>query len=86
MRWAGRRRFRRCWYGTGGVPTTYGIVERNTDAEWFSFYSNAGAISLDVNPLNIGPNLAIRAELYDANGARAGVEKVVVGCAADGGP
>jgi len=54
--------------GASTVSTTYGIIERNTDSDWFSFYSNAGAINLNVNPLNIGPNLAIQAELYSASG------------------
>lgn len=54
--------------GDSVVSPLYGIVERNTDSDWFSFYSNAGAISLMVDPLNLGPNLAVKADLYNAGG------------------
>ncbi|MBI1830674.1 MAG: pre-peptidase C-terminal domain-containing protein, partial [Planctomycetes bacterium] len=54
--------------GTSVVNSTYGIIERNTDSDWFSFYANAGAVSLKVDPLNLGPNLAVQADLYNASG------------------
>ena len=54
--------------GAAVVSTTYGIVERNTDSDWFTFWSDAGTISLNVNPLNLGPNLAVRADLYNSAG------------------
>lgn len=54
--------------GESVVSATYGIIERNTDADWFSFWSNAGSISLNVDPLKLGPNLAVRADLYNAAG------------------
>jgi subtilisin-like proprotein convertase family protein len=54
--------------GSSQVVSTYGLIERNTDADYFSFWSNAGSISLNVDPLNLGPNLAVRADLYSASG------------------
>ncbi|MGK7889784.1 MAG: CARDB domain-containing protein, partial [Leptolyngbyaceae cyanobacterium] len=52
--------------GTNGG--TYGIIEKNTDEDWFSFTSSTGNISLDIDPSKYGPNLDIMAELYDASG------------------
>ena len=54
--------------GSSAVSATYGIIERNTDADYFSFWSNAGTIALNVDPTTLGPNLAVRADLYDAAG------------------
>ncbi|WP_242030135.1 FG-GAP-like repeat-containing protein [Microcystis wesenbergii] len=45
-----------------------GIIERNTDVDFYSFTTGAGAISLTVNPFNRGPNLDILAELYNSAG------------------
>ncbi|MBE9200432.1 MULTISPECIES: DUF4347 domain-containing protein [unclassified Nodularia (in: cyanobacteria)] len=45
-----------------------GIIERNTDIDFYSFYTGAGAISLTVNPFTRGPNLDILAELYNSVG------------------
>lgn len=45
-----------------------GIIERNTDLDWFSFVTGAGAVSIDVSPFERGPNLDILASLYDAAG------------------
>lgn len=54
--------------GASQVTPLYGLIERNTDADWYSFWSNAGSIALNVNPLPLGPNLAVRADLYNSNG------------------
>lgn len=54
--------------GASVVSSTYGIIERNTDADWFSFWANSGAVALKVDPLNLGPNLAVRADLYSTDG------------------
>ncbi|HYW18293.1 MAG TPA: DUF4347 domain-containing protein [Nodularia sp. (in: cyanobacteria)] len=45
-----------------------GIIERNTDIDFYSFYTGAGAISLTVNPFTRAPNLDILAQLYNATG------------------
>jgi hypothetical protein len=51
-----------------------GILERNTDVDWFSFPSGAGPINLTINPwitpgaLTKGGNLDLYVELYDASG------------------
>ncbi len=54
--------------GSSTVSATYGVIERNTDSDWFSFWSNPGTISLSANPMQLGPNLPIRADLYNASG------------------
>ncbi|MDP6544842.1 MAG: CARDB domain-containing protein [Phycisphaerae bacterium] len=45
-----------------------GIVERNTDLDFFSFTTTAGAITLDIDPFYNSPNLDILASLYDSAG------------------
>jgi hypothetical protein len=45
-----------------------GIIERNTDVDFYSFATGAGAISLNVNPFSRGPNLDVLAELYNSGG------------------
>ncbi|MEA5464082.1 pre-peptidase C-terminal domain-containing protein [Leptothoe sp. PORK10 BA2] len=52
----------------GAGVATYGIIETNTDTDWFSFATTSGNISLDINPFERGANLDILAELYDASG------------------
>ncbi|QDU18158.1 Ig-like domain-containing protein [Urbifossiella limnaea] len=54
--------------GSAAVSTTFGVVERNTDADVFSFYAGAGLAAITVDPLALGPNLAVQAELMDATG------------------
>ncbi|MBD2495580.1 calcium-binding protein [Nostoc sp. FACHB-280] len=45
-----------------------GIIERNTDVDFYSFATGAGAINLTVNPFSRGPNLDILAKLYNSAG------------------
>ncbi|MDZ7970213.1 MAG: hypothetical protein RM368_35640 [Nostoc sp. DedSLP03] len=45
-----------------------GIIERNTDLDFYSFVTGTGQISLTVNPFSPGPNLDILAELYNSAG------------------
>ncbi|MDZ7954170.1 hypothetical protein [Nostoc sp. DedQUE09] len=45
-----------------------GIIERNTDLDFYSFFTGTGLISLIVNPFSRGPNLDILAELYNSAG------------------
>ncbi|MFK8184232.1 MAG: pre-peptidase C-terminal domain-containing protein [Phormidesmis sp.] len=52
----------------GGMAEGYGIIETNTDVDWFSFTSSTGNIDLDINPFDLGPNLDIMAELRDSVG------------------
>jgi subtilisin-like proprotein convertase family protein len=54
--------------GSTTINALHGLIERNTDADWFSFWSAEGDISLDVDPMPLGPNLAVRADLYNGNG------------------
>ena len=46
-----------------------GIIERNTDFDYFSFTAVAGDLSLDLLPFERGPNLDIAASLFDAAGS-----------------
>ncbi|MEH1839070.1 MAG: VCBS repeat-containing protein [Nostoc sp.] len=48
--------------------TDSGIIERNTDVDFYSFVTDTGLISLIVNPSSRGPNLDILAELYNSAG------------------
>ncbi|XHR85236.1 MAG: beta strand repeat-containing protein [Gloeotrichia echinulata GP01] len=45
-----------------------GIIERNTDIDFYSFSTGAGALNLTVNPFSRGPNLDILAQLYNSAG------------------
>ncbi|BBD58845.1 Na-Ca exchanger/integrin-beta4 [Nostoc sp. HK-01] len=45
-----------------------GIIERNTDVDFYSFVTGAGAINLTVDPFSRGPNLDILAKLYNSAG------------------
>ncbi len=54
----------------GGVKTVNvaGIIERNTDEDWFRFTTTGGAISLNFNGAPRGSNLDIAASIYNAHG------------------
>ena len=45
-----------------------GLIERRTDIDFFSFTSGEGDISINVNPVQLSPNLDILVELYDFSG------------------
>lgn len=45
-----------------------GIVEQNTDTDYYQFYSNQGPIVVDALPAAIGANLDIKIELLDSSG------------------
>ncbi|MCA9060187.1 MAG: hypothetical protein KDA85_16880, partial [Planctomycetaceae bacterium] len=45
-----------------------GVIERESDVDYFSFETGTGNISLTVNPFELGPNLDILASLYDSVG------------------
>jgi Domain of unknown function (DUF4114)/Metallo-peptidase family M12B Reprolysin-like/Calx-beta domain len=53
---------------TGTTLSGNGIIERNTDVDFYSFVAGAGAINLNINPAARGANLDILAELYSADG------------------
>ena len=53
---------------SGTTVSASGIIERNTDVDFFSFTTGAGAISLTISPSGLGPNLDILAELYNSGG------------------
>ena len=54
---------------TGGTSVdAFGIIERNTDRDYFEFETGAGNVSLDILPLGTRPNLDVWAGIYDAGG------------------
>jgi subtilisin-like proprotein convertase family protein len=53
---------------SGTAVSANGIIERNTDVDFFSFTTGAGPISLTVTPSGRSPNLDILAQLYNASG------------------
>ncbi len=52
----------------GSILAGEGIIERNTDRDYFSFATGAGLVALTVYPFERGPNLDIVATLYDRSG------------------
>ncbi len=53
---------------SGSSVSGSGIIERNTDVDFYSFVTGAGSISFTVNPFSRGPNLDVLAELYNSVG------------------
>lgn len=45
-----------------------GIITTTTDVDYFSFTTGAGLVSLNISPFAIGPNLDVKADLFDASG------------------
>jgi uncharacterized repeat protein (TIGR01451 family) len=54
--------------GQSVIPATYGMIERNTDTDVFSFWADAAQAVLAIDPLAIGANLDLRADLHNAAG------------------
>lgn len=54
---------------TGGTAIAgEGIIERNTDLDYFVFTTGGGWVSLSIKPFYRGPNLDVLATLYDGAG------------------
>jgi hypothetical protein len=45
-----------------------GLIERNTDVDFFHFTTGDGTVSITINPFHRSPNLDILATLYDGSG------------------
>jgi len=45
-----------------------GVIERNTDTDWFSFYTTGGAVNLAFTGDSLGSNLDISVTLYSPDG------------------
>jgi len=45
-----------------------GIIEKNTDTDLFSFTTGGGFITIKVKPFTPGPNLDVRADIFDSTG------------------
>ena len=54
--------------GASTISATYGIIERNTDNDVFSFWADAGAISIDIDTVANYYNLDILAQIYNSSG------------------
>ena len=54
--------------GTSKTVNVAGIIERNTDQDWFSFTTTGGAVTLNVNGSPRGTNLDISASIYNSAG------------------
>ena len=52
-----------------GIVFDEGIIERNTDLDYFEFFTATGEVNLSVDPFGVSPNLDILASLYDSTGA-----------------
>ena len=48
--------------------SSWGIVERTEDQDWFSFHTGAGDVRLNIDAFGQDPNLDIEAKLHDASG------------------
>lgn len=55
--------------GTSKTVNVAGVIERNTDQDWFSFTTTGGLVTLNVNGAARGSNLDIVASLYNSSGA-----------------
>jgi hypothetical protein len=44
------------------------LISTRTDVDYFQFSTSGGNITLNVNPVAVGPNLDIEASLYDSSG------------------
>ncbi len=49
--------------------SAFGIIERNTDIDIFSFQTGAGNVSLSINPLATRPDVDVWAGIYDGAGS-----------------
>jgi autotransporter-associated beta strand protein len=52
----------------GGNVSTNGIIERNTDVDFFGFTVSGGAVEITVTPWERGPNLHLSVSLFDNAG------------------
>lgn len=48
----------------------FGIIERNTDEDWFSFTTGGGFVSIDIDVLDVKPNLNVWAGLFNSDRER----------------
>ena len=55
-------------FTSGGIGFVDGIIERNTDTDWFAIDLPDGDASFDANPIERGANLDILLDLYDSSG------------------
>lgn len=53
---------------TGVRPSTWGIINSQTDLDFFSFEAGAGPVTITASPAPRGPNLHILLSLYNSSG------------------
>jgi hypothetical protein len=54
--------------GTSKSVNVAGVIERNTDQDWFSFTTTGGLVTFNVNGAARGTNLDILASIYSSSG------------------
>ncbi|MCU0962468.1 MAG: GEVED domain-containing protein [Pirellulaceae bacterium] len=54
---------------SGPIVQDDGVVERTSDADYFVFATQAGEVTLNIDPFYRSPNLDLLAQLYDQDGA-----------------
>lgn len=54
--------------GSAGKVWGQGVIERTSDADWFSFLADDGMVSFTINPAAVGPMLDLQAELIKSDG------------------
>ncbi len=55
-------------FPSGTSVTAFGIIEQNTDKDYFSMNVGSGQLTITVDPASYKPNLDVFAALYDASG------------------
>jgi serralysin len=53
---------------SGTSVTGGGVISTTSDVDVFSFTTGAGLVTLNINPFTPGPNLDVKADLYDGAG------------------
>jgi hypothetical protein len=54
---------------SGTSVTGGGVISTTSDVDVFSFTTGAGLVTLNINPFTPGPNLDVKADLYDGAGS-----------------
>ncbi|WP_192849062.1 DVUA0089 family protein, partial [Rufibacter roseus] len=61
---------------TGAVTSRSGVIERNTDIDFFRFTTGSGSVSFNINTVSRHGNLDILARLYNSSGTVIGTYNI----------
>jgi len=53
---------------SGTAVSAAGVIERQSDVDYYSFTTGAGSVTFNLAPASLGANLDIKADLYDSTG------------------